>query len=114
MKSETNVQAQISSLYPETYEDFVQNLDKMIELFCEKQLDYGPENVCVFGNTIDSSNIDISKTYLILEMNNKVSRLKNLVLKDQDPKNESVIDTVMDLAIYCNMFLIVNNKKWGR
>jgi len=47
-------------------------------------------------------------------MNNKIARLKNLVLKDKEPKNESVVDTVMDLAIYSNMFLIVNNKKWGK
>ena len=114
MRKELDAQAQISSLYPETYEEFVKNCESMLDLFSEKQLDYGPANVCVFGSTIDDTNVDISKAYLILEMNNKIARLKNLVLKDKKPKNESVVDTVMDLAIYSNMFLIVNNKKWGK
>jgi hypothetical protein len=47
-------------------------------------------------------------------MNDKVSRLMNLMLNKKDPNNESIEDTLIDLANYGIMGLIVRRKKWGK
>jgi len=47
-------------------------------------------------------------------MNDKIQRLKQLVLLNKDPKvkTESIIDTFQDLSIYGIISQIVSNGNW--
>ena len=51
---------------------------------------------------------------LSIRINDKVQRVLNLTLNNQEPNNESLEDTYMDIANYCIMALIVMEKKWGK
>jgi hypothetical protein len=48
-------------------------------------------------------------------MNDKINRLKQLVVLDKpDLVNESITDTYQDLSIYNIIAQLVLNKKWGK
>ena len=114
-KKGTDSQCEISSKYPSTYEEFTKINDQMLELFCDKQADYGPTNIGM-GNAVVDTDEDVKRSLLGLSvrMNDKVQRLLNITLNDRKPNNESVEDTLMDLANYSVMALIVMRKVWGK
>ena len=114
-KKGTDSQCEISSKYPSTYEEFTKINDQMLELFCDKQADYGPTNIGM-GNAVVDTDEDVKRSLLGLSvrMNDKVQRLLNITLNDRKPNNESVEDTLMDLANYSVMALIVMKKVWGK
>jgi len=101
--------------YPEMAKAFNQITSEMYDLFCEKQHDYGPGNIAM-GTTLKSKeDVHMSLMGLVVRMNDKINRLINLIIKKQiEPKNESVIDTFMDLANYSVMAKIVSDGKWGK
>ena len=47
-------------------------------------------------------------------LNDKISRLLNLTMNNKEPKNESIDDTLIDIANYAVMGLIVRSKLWGK
>lgn len=59
------------------------------ELLCDKQADYGHDNINAFGH------IGIA-----VRIHDKVARLKNLLTKGGDVRNEPLIDTWLDLVGY--------------
>lgn len=56
---------------------------------CDKQRDYGPNNIARFG-----------QSGLLLRLHDKVARLENLVSNGKDAKNESLHDTYLDIVGY--------------
>ena len=100
--------------YPETTAEFKKILKEQYETFCRKQLNYGPDNIS--GGTSLKTNEDVrfSLMGLFFRMNDKVQRLKQLVvLGNQDTVGESIDDTYQDLSIYGIIAQIVKRKKWG-
>jgi len=100
--------------YPETTKEFKKILKEQYEIFCRKQLNYGPDNIS--GGTALKTNEDIrfSLMGLFFRMNDKVQRLKQLVvLGNQDTVGESVDDTYQDLSVYGIIAQIVKRQKWG-
>ena len=89
-KKGTDSQCEISSKYPSTYEEFTKINDQMLELFCDKQADYGPTNIGM-GNAVVDTDEDVKRSLLGLSvrMNDKVQRLLNITLNDRKPNNES-------------------------
>lgn len=65
------------------------NQDTLLKILVRKQRDYGHENISRFG-----------RQGLMVRMHDKVARLENLVNNGQTPENESVADTVTDIAGY--------------
>jgi hypothetical protein len=81
---------------------------KAFRAFCEaallldsKQRDYGSANISAFG-----------EKGLVVRMNDKVERLKNLVWKDKNPEHEKVEDTWVDIANYGIIGLLCHRKEW--
>ena len=105
----------IEEKYPDTFEMFIDRTQSMIDLFCKKQLDYGPANIGL-GKEVLKADADVLKSLmgLSIRINDKVQRVLNLTLNNQEPNNESLEDTYMDIANYCIMALIVMEKKWGK
>lgn len=80
-------------------------VDKMINLYEIKNKDY--------GNSFEQSCDDFGITAGLVRMSDKFNRIKTLAKQDNLVKDESIEDTLIDLANYSIMTLIwyKNNKK---
>lgn len=69
-----------------------------MNLLVKKQRDYGPGNILAFG-----------ELGILVRLNDKIERLKNLhrAGKLNEPQNESVTDTWMDIANYAIIALML-------
>jgi hypothetical protein len=47
-------------------------------------------------------------------MNDKMSRWKNMLMKNQTPKNETLLDTYKDLTNYAIIAQLVDQDKWKK
>ena len=101
--------------WPEMTKEFQAIQQEQYRLFCIKQNDYGTGNIAM-GTMLDSpENIRLSLTGLIVRMNDKINRLLNLVVKNKEnPENEPIRDSFMDLSVYGIMSQIVDKGKWGK
>ena len=101
--------------YPETTKEFKKIMREQYELFCKKQLNYGPENISVGTKCETPQEIKLSQTGLWFRMNDKINRLKQLVLLNtQDHVGESISDSYSDLSVYGIIAQIVSRGKWGK
>ncbi len=62
---------------------------QMLETFIKKHKDYGK------GNITDTGELGI-----LFRINDKVNRLKNLLMNNKCPENEPIDDDWMDIAVY--------------
>ncbi len=107
--------AYIEKHYPETANEFKRLQAEQYDLFCKKQMDYGPSNIAM-GTSLDTSEEKrLSKIGLIVRINDKIQRLINLVVKNnREAQNEPTIDAFKDLACYGIIAQIVDAGKWGK
>lgn len=70
-------------------------LQELLETFLRKHRDYGKGNI-----------LEIEELGIVFRESEKVSRLKNLLMKDGDPANESIDDTWTDIAVYAVIALL--------
>ena len=101
--------------YPETTKEFKKILKEQYEMFCRKQLNYGPDNISVGTRLETPEEVKLSQTGLWFRMNDKIQRLKQLVLLGkEDMVGEAVEDTYQDLSIYNIIAQIVIRGKWSK
>lgn len=101
--------------YPNTCAEFKRIQNEQYELFCKKQMNYGPSNISVGTNLETTDDVKLSLTGLWFRMNDKVQRLKQLVvLGHKDVVGEAETDTFQDLSIYGVIAQIVSSKVWGK
>ena len=101
--------------YPQTCEEFKNILDEMYITFCKKQRNYGPGNISVGTSLETKEDIKLSLTGLWFRINDKVQRLKQLVVLGQpDEVGESIQDTYEDLSVYGIIAQIVQRGKWSK
>jgi hypothetical protein len=113
-KEETAIQY-CERLYPETTKEFQKILDEMYETFCKKQRNYGPGNISVGTNLESDEDIKLSLVGLWFRKNDKIQRLKQLVVLGQpDEVGENIQDTYEDLSVYGIISQIVQRKKWAK
>jgi hypothetical protein len=74
-----------------------------ILLFEKKQLDYGPNNISDFG-----------EFGVLVRLNDKVNRLKNLFDTKVEAKNESIADTWKDITNYGLIGLMCHLNLWKK
>jgi len=105
----------IEQTYPETAKEFQRLQYEQWELFCKKQMDYGPSNIAMGTSLNTDDEKRLSLVGLIVRINDKVQRLINLVVKNnREAQNEPTIDAFKDLACYGIIAQIVKNGKWGK
>lgn len=76
----------------------------LVRLMAKKNHDY--------GNAFNQGCDALGSSYAISRLWDKCSRFMALVKnKDQAVKDESILDTISDLANYCTMYLAWNNNK---
>ena len=112
---EPNVVKQVEEMYPEMTDEFKAIMFTQYELFCKKQLNYGPSNISVGTQLQTQDDVRLSLTGLWFRMNDKIQRLKQLVvLGYSDKVGESINDTYQDLSVYGIIAQIVSNGKWAK
>jgi len=104
----------IEKEYPETAKSFKVIQREQYELFCKKQMDYGPKNISVGTDLRTDEDVKLSLTGLWFRINDKIERLKQLVVLDKAAQNEPMIDAFSDLSVYGIIAQIVHRKKWGK
>ena len=100
--------------WPEMTAEFRKLQREQYELFLHKQHDYGPSNISVGTQLSTDDEIKLSLTGLWFRMNDKIQRLKQLVIHNQEPENESLMDSFMDLANYALIAQLVKKQVWGK
>tara|TARA_R100000005_G_C4968073_1_gene182120 strand:- start:133 stop:516 length:384 start_codon:yes stop_codon:yes gene_type:complete len=106
----------LESEYPQMTAEFKKLQREQYELFCKKQLDYGPGNISVGTDLKTEEDIKLSLTGLWFRMNDKIQRLKTLLMSDRGSfvKDEPMEDAYMDVSNYGIMATIVKKGKWGK
>ena len=116
LKSETSSPIkECETKFPEMTKEFKKILNEQYDLFCRKQLNYGPENISVGTKLETPEEVKLSLTGLWFRMNDKINRLKQLVLLSKpDQVGESILDSYSDLSVYGVIAQIVARGKWGK
>ena len=108
--------AQMEEEWPEMTQEFRKIQREQYELFLHKQHDYGPGNISVGSPLLTEEDVKLSLTGLWFRMNDKIQRLKTLLMsgKANAVKDEPMEDAFLDVSNYGIMATIVKNGKWGR
>ena len=109
-----SVVEQMEKEWPEMTKEFKKIQTEQYELFCRKQHDYGPGNISVGTQLGTPEEVRLSLTGLWFRMNDKMQRFQQIVINNQEPENESLMDTFMDLTNYSLMAQLVKEKVWGK
>jgi hypothetical protein len=113
--SNPEVVNQIELQYPEMTAEYKRIMIEGYETFCSKQSNYGPHNISVGTNLETDDDKKLSLTGLWFRMNDKIQRLKQLVvLGKQDNVGESIQDTYQDLSVYGVIAQLVGRGKWAK
>lgn len=92
-------------------EKFLQDSEEIYEelanILGSKQLDYGPGNINnAPGGAING---------ILVRMNDKMERLKNLTYHMKgEPQNESIDDSLIDIANYAVIAMMVRRGSWPK
>jgi hypothetical protein len=107
---------QLEKEYPEIANEFKSILASQYELFSQKMLSYGMGNISMGSNLETKEETKFSLTAIWIRMNDKMNRLKNLVLLgNKNPlDNEPTIDAWIDMVNYAVIAQIVSKGKWKK
>ena len=107
---------QMEKEWPEMTKEFKKIQREQYELFLHKQHDYGPGNISVGTFLVTPEEIKLSLTGLWFRMNDKLQRVKTLLLGDKKSavQDEPLEDAYLDVSNYGIMATIVGRGKWGK
>ena len=115
-KKSTDIVTMMEQEWPQMTAEFRRLQREQYELFLHKQHDYGPGNISVGTQLQTPEEIQLSLTGLWFRMNDKIQRLKNLLMSGRDNavQDEPLEDAFLDVSNYGIMATIVKNGKWGK
>jgi hypothetical protein len=107
---------QMEKEWPVMTKEFKRLQKQQYELFLKKQHDYGPGNISVGTQLITDEEVHLSLTGLWFRMNDKIQRLKTLLMNNRQSavEGEPMEDAYLDVSNYGIMATIVKNGKWGK
>ena len=113
---EESIIEQMEREWPEMTQEFKNIQREQYELFLHKQHDYGPGNISVGTQLQTEDEIHLSLTGLWFRMNDKIQRLKNLLMSGRENavEGEPLEDAYLDVSNYGIMATIVSRSKWGK
>lgn len=86
--------------------DLFELQDELAHILISKHSDYGPKNISdAPGGALNGIRV---------RMHDKVARLNNLIDNNKEPKHESIRDTLIDIANYATIALMVIDDKWDK
>ena len=99
--------------YPELTSEYKKIMMNQYIIFCKKHRNYGSGNINVGTNLETDNDVKLALTGLWFRMNDKIQRLKQLVIMGEpDTVGESIDDTFQDLSVYGIIAQIVKEKKF--
>ena len=99
--------------YPDLTAEYKKIMMEQYILFCKKHRNYGTGNINVGTNLESNNDVKLALTGLWFRLNDKIQRLKQLVvLGEPDTVGESIDDTFQDLSVYALIGRIVKQKKF--
>lgn len=105
----------VESNYPEMVKEFKRIQEEQYKTFCKKQRNYGPGNISVGTKLETDDEVKVSLTGIWFRINDKIQRLKQLVVLGQpDEVDESIQDSFDDMSVYGIIAQIVRNGKWSK
>ena len=115
-KSNEDIITMMEKEWPEMTAEFRRLQREQYELFLHKQHDYGPGNISVGTMLQTPEEIKLSLTGLWFRMNDKLQRVKTLLMTGRESavKDEPLEDAYLDVSNYGIMATIVKNGKWGK
>ena len=115
-KSNLSIVEQMELEWPLMTQEFKKIQQEQYELFVLKQHDYGPGNISVGTHLQTPEEVKLSLTGLWFRMNDKIQRLKTLLMSGRDNavQGEPMEDAYLDVSNYGIMATIVKNGKWGK
>lgn len=113
---ENDVVDYMEQTYPEMTSEFKKIQRYQYELFCKKQYDYGPQNIAVGTILKTPEDIKLSLLGIWFRVNDKVERLKTLLMREKGNAvdNEPATDSFSDISNYGVMAQIVSRGKWAK
>ena len=116
MVTNNTIIQQMEEEWPEMTREFKEIQREQYELFLHKQHDYGPGNISVGTQLQTKDEIHLSLTGLWFRMNDKIQRLKNLLMNNRKSavQGEPMEDAYLDVSNYGIMATIVSRGKWGK
>ena len=116
MNEDKTVVQQMEEEWPQMTAEFRRLQREQYELFLHKQHDYGPGNISVGSQLITPEEVKLSLTGLWFRMNDKIQRLKTLLMSGRENavEGEPMEDAFLDVSNYGIMATIVKNGKWGK
>ena len=107
---------QMEKDWPNMTQEFKKIQREQYELFLHKQHDYGPGNISVGSQLQTPEEVKLSLTGLWFRMNDKIQRLKTLLMGDKEAavNDEPMEDAYLDVSNYGIMAVIVSRGKWGK
>ena len=111
-----NIVSLMEKEWPEMTKEFKKIQREQYELFLHKQHDYGPGNISVGTNLQTPEEIKLSLTGLWFRMNDKLQRVKTLLMTGRESavKDEPLEDAYLDVSNYGIMATLVGRGKWGK
>ena len=102
--------------YPEMTGEFLKIQRDQYELFCKKQYDYGPQNIAVGTILKTPEDIKLSLLGIWFRMNDKIERLKTLLMRNGEHgvESEPITDSFSDVSNYGVMAQVVARGKWAK
>ena len=115
-KKSTDIVTMMEQEWPQMTAEFRRLQREQYELFLHKQHDYGPGNISVGTQLQTPEEIQLSLTGLWFRMNDKIQRLKNLLMNNRQSavEGEPMEDAYLDVSNYGIMATIVSRGKWGK
>jgi hypothetical protein len=78
--------------------------DELADILLSKHEDYGPKNISdAPGGALNGIRV---------RMHDKIARLNNLIDSSKEPKHESIRDTLVDIANYATIAIMVIDGVW--
>ena len=116
MNEDKTIVQQMEEEWPQMTAEFRRLQREQYELFLHKQHDYGPGNISVGSQLQTEEEVKLSLTGLWFRMNDKIQRLKTLLMGDREAavNGEPMEDAFLDVSNYGIMATIVKNGKWGK
>ena len=116
VKANGSVVEQMEQEWPEMTKEFQRLQHEQYVLFLHKQHDYGPGNISVGTQLATPDEIKLALTGLWFRMNDKIQRLKTLLMSGRENavEGEPMEDAFLDVSNYGIMATIVKNGKWGK
>ena len=116
MNEDKTIVQQMEEEWPQMTAEFRRLQREQYELFLHKQHDYGPGNISVGSQLQTPEEVKLALTGLWFRMNDKIQRLKTLLMSGRENavEGEPMEDAFLDVSNYGIMATIVKNGKWGK